>query len=237
MKSLSLPIAGVTVAEYITALGDQLIFAASGTTGNAGFKGIAPWDAHTIARDVFRKYAAKRRQQPMFSSISQEWAKRVKNHIKVEVKKYRNEVLPWIIGNSFISAVFAGFYNGSPYITIAAVTYDVSEDGKGKVQSSITKTITKPTSVMLGRNEIADELFAGKTERAQEWRKSLTPVTTDDGYAFAAIKAVEFSIENYPLVNIKGEMLPPLGGPVDAVRLRRTGGIDWIQKKENCPAN
>jgi hypothetical protein len=49
-----------------------------------------------------------------------------------------------------------------------------------------------------------------------------------------AIEAVRLSIEHYPLVNIGGRMVQPLGGPIDAVRLRRTNSLEWIQRKESC---
>jgi hypothetical protein len=130
--------------------------------------------------------------------VAQEWGRRMKKQFKLEIRKSsRKEVLSLADGKDLTSAIFATFYNDSPYIVTTAVRFD----NKGNVTFAITNTFTKPKTVFMGREIIASELFAGQTERAIRWRESLASVLTNDGYALVAIRAVEFSIDNYPLVN------------------------------------
>jgi hypothetical protein len=90
---------------------------------------------------------------------------------------------------------------------------------------------------VLGRRDVANELIAGITPRSTQWRQefAFTKVPSNDPIAIPAFEVVQVSIYHYPLVNIGGKMLPPIGEPIDLTRLRRSSGIDWIQRKENCP--
>jgi hypothetical protein len=168
------------------------------------------------------------------------WGEQVKKKLELDLIRNRQEIL-WNAtdGNTLTSAVFAGFYENSPLIVTGSITYTVAANGHIKTSFSILNIYRKPKAVMIGRTDIANELFTHQTERARKWLQDLTLRTPPgaDPVAMPAIGSVEFSIENYPLVNIGNQMLPPLGGPIDAVRLKREGGIEWIQRKPNCPSD
>jgi hypothetical protein len=234
------------VAEFddrckITALDNQLIFAASGITAYGPTDGRPLyWDSHAIAKEIFLHLSRQKATQPMPLRIAPTWGKEIKNKFKADLKRDGPKgVLFGAEGNTLTSAVFAGFYQGAPLIVTLAVRYITSTKGHTEVSDAITNVFRKPKAVQIGRVVIADELFAGKTPRAIQWRQQLAYTKAPDGdsVALPAIDAVKFSIDNYPLVNIGGKMLPPLGGSIDAVRLRLGKGIDWIQRKTNCPEN
>jgi len=225
----------------ITALGNQLIFAASGDTGYGPTNGRPLyWDSHTIAKKIFLRLSQKRATQPMPLRIAQAWGKEIKDRIQADFKRDGPEgVLFGVEGNTLTSAVFAGFYESAPLIVIAEVTYNTSAEGHVEINFAITNVFRKPKTVQIGRVDIANEFFAGKTPRSIQWRRELALAEPPDSdtVAVRAIYAVRLSIDNYPLVNIGGKMLAATGGPIDAVRLRMGNSIDWIQRKANCPDN
>ncbi|MGA2102367.1 MAG: hypothetical protein ABSG34_14760, partial [Candidatus Sulfotelmatobacter sp.] len=58
-----------------------------------------------------------------------------------------------------------------------------------------------------------------------------------DLLAFYMIEMVKLSIEHQAGEIIDGTRVETIGGPIDAVKLSRSGGIEWINRKDNCPAN
>ena len=222
----------------ITALGNQLIFAASGNTGYGPNDGRPlEWDSHTIARAVFLRLSRETATQPMPIGFAEAWGNEVKNKFQGDIERDGLEgVLFGAEGDTLTSAVFAGFDGDAPLIVTASITYSISAKGHADVAFAITDVFRRPKAVFMGRQDIADELFTGKTPRSLQWRQDLAMMRTpgDDPIALPALEALRFSIEHYPLVNIGGKMLPPIGGPIDAVRLSRANGIEWIQRKDNC---
>jgi hypothetical protein len=220
----------------ITTLGNQLIFAASGTTGyGSPERGSLYWDSHAIARNIFLRLSRKKAKQPMPIRLARAWGQEVKKKVEADLKQDgKDEVFFGVEENRLTSAVVAGFDNGSPLIVTVALMVVISARGSTNVSSAIADIFTTPRAVSLGRVDIANEIFYGKTPRAIQWRSDLALMRTGDPIAVPAIKAIEFSIEHYPLVSIGGKTLPALGGPVDAVRLSRAKGVEWIQRKDNC---
>jgi hypothetical protein len=223
----------------ITALGDQLIFAASGNTAFGPTDGHPlEWDSHTIARKIFLRLSHERATQPMPLRIATAWGKEVKNRFKADLERDGPEgVLFGAEGDTLASAIFAGFYENAPLIVTLAVTYRTLAGERVEVSFAITNVYRRPRAVQMGRADIANEFFAGQTQRSIRWRRELATAPNGDPVASLAIYAVRLSIDNYPLVNIGGKMLPPLGDPIDAVRLTPGKGIEWIQRKQNCPEN
>jgi hypothetical protein len=221
----------------INAFGDELIFAAAGTTLDKDETGVR-WDAHTIARSVFDRLSKDSVDVPLPRRFAEAWGNEVNTKLKEDLIRNPQETLQGSSDNVLISAIFAGFYDDSPLTSQVFIAYDNQLHTK-----VISNTEAGPTSLatspMHGHFEIADELFNGKTERACKWRKGLMARTPkgSDPLAFMTIDAISFSIANQRPRNIGNEMVDLIGGPIDAVRLKRTGGIDWIHRKKNCPAN
>jgi hypothetical protein len=216
----------------ITPLGG-MIFAASGNTAN-GYKGQPIfWDTHVIAKQVFVRVAQTHAAGPLLRRVANAWG--------IEVQKKYQAALKTVPADAFgledgkmTTGVFAGFYENTPLIVKVPITYEVLKKGAPKVKFKVDEA-PRGMTLTVGHNDIANEYFDGQTPRSRQWRQELPHFAkTNDGLALAAIKAVELSIQYYPLVNIEGRMVPPMGGGVDAVRLRQSG-LEWIQLKPNCP--
>jgi hypothetical protein len=221
----------------ITALGNQVIFAASGKTALPSADARIEWDSHTIARDIFRRLRAKKTNQPMPMRLAKAWGRQVQKKLELDIQRDRKETLSGVKDDLLTSALFAGFDQNAPYIVTGFITYGRAPNGSMYTHFSIGAVSRRAAAVQLGKTDIATELFAQKTERAIQWRKSLRIENADDRIAIPVISALQFSIENYPPIDLGGRMVPALGGPIDAVRLTRTQGIQWIQRKPNCPEN
>jgi hypothetical protein len=226
----------------ITALGDQLVFAATGNTayGTSDMRTIY-WDGHTIAKKLFTHLAIKRAAEPMPLRLAKAWGEEMKTKFEAEARKDSASLAFGTDDNVLAAAMFAGFLDHFPYIVITQITYRKSPQGHYSFNSEITNTFQRPINIKIGRTLIADELFDGKTPRAVQWKYSvgrlIVKSPSDDPLGLWAGEAIQYSIDHYPLVNIGGKMLPPLGGPVDIVRLRQGKGMDWIRVKDNCPKN
>jgi hypothetical protein len=223
----------------ITAFGDELIVAAAGTTYSFAQGGrVVLWDAHTIARKIFDGLSKERTQEPTPLRFAKAWGNEVKEKLKADLVRDRQETLQGVPGNLLANAIFAGFYHGSPFIVVVEITFSITDNGQIETEFSLD-TFEEPVWEMIGHSDVAYELFEGRTDRAHEWWHDMKARIRkdDDPIAFVTIDAVRFSMANQPLEKIGNEMVQPIGGPIDAVRLKRTGGIDWIQRKENCPSN
>jgi hypothetical protein len=82
-----------------------------------------------------------------------------------------------------------------------------------------------------GRSEIYTEYINRISRRAiaetNAWNALAGSPTFDE---FRAIRLVELTEALHPRHDV-------IGGPVDAVEIRRNGQIVWIKRKSNCPAN
>jgi hypothetical protein len=218
----------------ITTLGDKFIFAASGNTAYGPNGGRPYWDVHAIAKNIFADLSNEATIKSVPIDLATKWGREVKRQIEIYLKRDGpSGILEGTENSTVTSAVIAGFVDDHPLIVTVSVNYQTVGDGQISINWSIRNIFEKPNAVMLGRENIANELFSGQTQRAIEWREALK-THTGDPMATPAIEAIRFSIANYPLVSIHGQMRPPLGGPIDALRIARHGGIEWIQRKAEC---
>ena len=137
-----------------------------------------------------------------------------------------------------MNVLFAEFDHGSPLMVSGDITYSIGTNGEVETFFLFHPWTTSPVAIHLGDYELADELFSRQTPRAVAWANSLQVRKDDpDGIAVRTIEAIRFSIENHPAIDVgNGMTLRPIGGPIDAVRLSPKG-IEWLQRKPNCPKN
>jgi hypothetical protein len=224
----------------ISALGNQLIFAASGFGRYTSPDTSDAWDTHTIAKNIFVSLFHKRTAEPMPLRLAKAWGGEVKK--KLEESLARD---PQILSladegdNTLTTGLFAGFDGGSLFIVLAKITYVIDANRLITASFSIDSVIHQPDELFLGKADIAEELFEHKTDRSKRWMKDLSASThlSRDPLASNVIGTVRISIENEPAITVGHRKLVPIGGPIDAVRLRRASGIEWIQRKPNCPAD
>jgi hypothetical protein len=85
-----------------------------------------------------------------------------------------------------------------------------------------------------GLLEIAQEFGDQKSERAKNYMTwfsdQISEQTAPKQRAMTAAKLVELSILLHP-------KNAELGFPIDVLQLNKTTGVQWIQKKQNCPSN
>jgi len=157
--------------------------------------------------------------------------------VEVELRFDAENVLSTLEGNVLTSAIFAGFEDDRLFIVTARITCGGKD--KSEVRFLITDINHDPRAIFLGKDEIMQEFVAAQTERARAWNREAETQArvAGDQIAFYSIRFVQLSIQ-YDLGTIlNGNTVHDLGGPIDVVRLRQGKGIDWIQRKPNCPAD
>lgn len=218
----------------ISALGDNLIFAAAGETGVTHKSRGLSWDSRTTARDLFLRLSRQRADEPMPIRLAIAWGNEVKTKLKIEATHNKAISKGKTPGMDLTSGVFAGFYENAPLIVVGGITYEVNSGGVFDPQFSIRSIYRTPQTVILGDTAIAAKLGAPATSRSQRWIRSL-PFSPDPIARFA-IGAVNFAIQYSPTrIGGNGRYVSDIAGPVDAVRLVRFAGPEWIQIKPKCP--
>jgi hypothetical protein len=224
----------------ISAFGNSLIFAASGLASYKPPDGSAGWDTHAIAKAIFVSLSQKASAEPMPLRLGRAWVEEVKNKLKQALESDRRILsLQDTDDNKLTTGWFVDFNDGVPFVVTAQVTYAISADGHITTDSSVVGTPGIQED-FLGRSEMAEELYEQKTYRSKQWMKELVANGPPGGDTVSnnAIRTVKNSIENYPKdIQVGNQTISPIGGPIDAIKLRRLGGIEWIQRKPNCHAN
>lgn len=84
--------------------------------------------------------------------------------------------------------------------------------------------------------DILESLLPPKTDWAkatvQHWKD-----LTGDVEAQAAVQVVQLTIAREKPQAYGGKDLVPVGGPIDAVEIRPSSNIRWLQRKPDCAAN
>ena len=220
----------------VTALGNRLVFAASGfTAASSAGGGPAAWDAHSIARNLFTKLSSENKStwQPLPVRLADAWEKEVERKLVLTFKSDR-KAFANAEGDELVEVVFAWFDKGRPIILIGRIKYDIGPDGN--LYARFDKEVSLAgRSVMLGDGNIARELEYHRSARARRWMKTL-PVSRDP-VATKTIREVQFAIDHSRKIQVGGESVPVIGGQIDAVRLTQAKGIEWLKRKPNCPSD
>ena len=221
----------------VTALGNRLVFAASGFTAASSSPGGPPaWDAHTIARNLFLKLTGENENtaQPLPVRLADAWGNELERKL-VLTFNWDRKALANAEGDELSEVVFAWFDEGKPFIIVGRIKYDIGPDGNVYVRFDKRGSLGAGTSVMLGDGDIGRELDLHRTLRARRWVKTL-PVSRDP-LATRTIGEVQFAIDHSRKIRVGGESVPVIGGPIDAVRLTQDKGIEWLMRKPGCPSD
>jgi hypothetical protein len=238
----------------ITALSDNLIFAATGIVGDSSY--LLPEDLRFGATGEARKAFLSYSQKPedfldlgRVGTIASKWGAAMADHFRKAADASPANLEEWrkridlSHESGFVVGLFAGLEPDGE-ISVYSVTVDYAEPRKGFLPTEpyflrstpIPDDAPEDFSVTqaFGMSEIFDEINAGKTDRAkQEIRQSHYLQMTSFPEVFAGrqvIRMVDLTIAYDP----KQEFV---GGRIDAIELPAGGKISWIQRKENCPAN
>ena len=227
----------------ITALGNSLLFAASGYTGEGTFDAVSGrplhlrWDTHRIAREEFLRLARERETRAVPLELARAWGGRVTQRVESDLASDRNSVLASLDGDVVTSAVFAGFDEGALLTVTAQITYVLTR--RPQLRFQVINVNRSPRAVFLGEDAVAEEFVADQTKRAKAWNAEAKTEATSakDQVAFYSKRFAQLSVRYDRGKTLNGRIVHDLGGPIDVVRLRRGGGIDWIERKPNCPAD
>lgn len=223
----------------IAALGNKLVFSASNITGYGRLlSGQHAWEANAVARKEFLRLTREQTTQNLPLELAKAWGEDVKEQIRADLIRDREGVLSGIKDNVLTNGLFAGFDAGGILIVTGQVTYRITDDGKPITDFSIRNIFTKPPiKWIMGETQIADEYRFAQTPRAIRWQQEIAARFRpgEDPIAFNAIELVALTIKYHFGGATNGPLMSTVGGAIDAVRLTRTKGIQWIHRKDNCP--
>jgi hypothetical protein len=238
----------------ITALSDQLIFAATGIVGDSSY--LLPenlrFDATEEARKVFLQYS--QRPENSFDlgkvgTMASSWGTAMAKHFRAAAESSPESLQKWLKRadlaheSPFIVGVFAGLESDGE-ISVYSVNVDYVQAREGAVSAEPFFLTSMPFSddfpddfpliTPFGIPEIVHEISDGKSDRAKQElnnRQLLQKTLSAEAYARnQVIRMVDLTIAYHP----KQEFV---GGKIDAIELPRAGKVQWIQRKGNCPEN
>ena len=212
----------------VRAFGNDLIFAAAGIGGSIHTTPGLSWDSRTIARNLYLRLSREPASVPMPIRLAYAWGNEVKEKLKFEAARNTDVISSKKPGSELTSALFAGFEGNAPLIVVGAITYQSGFRGAVDTQFAIQHIYREPQTVILGGSDVAAQ-FGSQVEH---WEKSV-PFSVDPLAAWP-VSAIRFGINHSPSIISDGRTVKSIGGPIDAVRLTRDGGIQWIQIKPNC---
>jgi hypothetical protein len=234
----------------ITALSDELIFAATGIVADDSY--LIPKDlrfaAIAEARNAFMAVKSEHdnsetTDRSVVEKVADRWGRlmtmRFQDASPVRLQEWLKNVSTQH-EPAFVMGIFAGL-DSNGEIAVSTEHIDYIKPRKGSAVSVVVAPMTvspEPTEVATtegyGMTEIVREVLGGTSDFAQHAATELENLhknsPSEDYDRLMAIRLVELTIEYHPRHQF-------VGGKVDAVELRRGGKISWIQRKDNCPAN
>ncbi len=238
----------------IAALSGNFIFAATGIVGDSSYllpEGLR-FEATQEARKVFLSYS----QAPedfldlgRVGTIASRWGAAMAEHFHAAADASPADFQEWrkrielSHESAFVVGLFAGLESDGE-ISVYSVTVDYVEPKKGFLPTEPYFLRTTPVpdeapkdfslTQVFGMPEIFNEITAGKTDRAkQEIRQRHYLEMTLFPEVFArkqVIRMVDLTIAYHPKQDF-------VGGSIDAVELTSHGKVNWIQRKDGCPAD
>jgi hypothetical protein len=239
----------------ITALSDNLIFAATGIVGDSSY--LLPPDLRFEAKDEARKIFLRYSQTPKnfldlgtVGTLASDWGAAMAAHFREAAEASPASLQQWLKRvelsheSPFIVGLFAGLESDGE-ISIYSVNVDYyARPAKGQTRSEPYFLTSMPILEdfpddfpflsSFGMTEIFNEINEGRSDRAKQeinTRQLLQQTLSAEAYARSqVIRMVDLTIAYHP----KQEFV---GGKIDVIELPRAGKVHWVQRKENCPQN
>lgn len=142
-----------------------------------------------------------------------------------------NALIEGLHDRNIVTCIFArARADGGISAFVSAVDYQL--DGKDLLLLARVSPLGQGRTVFFYADDLVFEFLKGETRRASEGniqlKKGLELRHITDTAPYRLIAGVEAAI--------KWSKNPLIGGPVDAVIIRKNGQIDWLQRKESCRA-
>lgn len=223
-----------TECKLIT-FNNEIVFLSSGVTHHAhpGFY----WDTREEAKRAYSTIATQPTiEDGRAAQMAAFWASSsldsfIRWNQEEPVSLQRN-----ITYGALVAAFFGGF-DGSGRLVLweARIIYDARYPNP--IDRHVKKILEcKRNICALGRAELVAELIYGDSESARtealEWEKIASLIPQKDRPIQIVVRLVELTIKKR---NATG--LNDVGGPIDAVELRKDASIHWYASKVNCKQN
>jgi hypothetical protein len=218
----------------IVKLSDQLVFAASGLSGRPGITkapGSDTWNANDIARQEYTAMGKKHNDQ-WIQKLAAAYGARLSGQINHDLRLEPDGPLMTYLAKhgGGGAAVFAGFDEQLQRVMVE-VTVGI-QGPSARVVGYTTKLLPNDDAggtEVLGDTAIAQELAAGRTQRAQEWHSAmlLQPpgLSLKDRLLIGAESVAEWTAKYDPDL---------VGGPIDVILVTRKRGVTWVRRKPAC---
>ena len=218
----------------IVVLSDQFVFVASGLSGRpaiAKSPGSRPWNVDDIAREEYTALGKERTDQ-WIQKVAAAYGERLSSQINQDLQFAPIPPLMDYLtkqGGGGAAAVFAGFDEKHQRVVVEVkVSIQVPGSHVGYTTKLLPGDSTEGTEVV-GDTAIAQELAAGRTERAREWRSALLlqppGQSLKDRLLVAAESVAEWTAKYDP---------NQVGLPIDVILVTRNRGVTWVRRKTAC---
>ncbi|MGB8540077.1 MAG: hypothetical protein WCD49_00435 [Candidatus Acidiferrales bacterium] len=211
----------------IVRLDDRSVFTAAGNIIHAR-NGRALWNAQKEAIHAFQE-AESTGNARLLRTAARNWGEHMVATINQALKDDPAGSKLMLDKNIFLTGVFLGFENGSTAMYQVEIVFDSSTQ-LAKENFYTEHHTTAIEFGALGRNEIVNEVVAGKTHFARaeqrKWAAAERSIPVRDRDVRWAIRLVQLTMEYHP-------QRTDVGGPIDALEITRRG-IRWIERKPGC---
>ncbi len=211
----------------IVKLDNHSVFTAAGNIIHAA-AGRVFWDAQKEASNTFKE--AQRSGSPrLLKTAARNWGDHMTAGINEALTADPSGSTQMLEDNIFLTGVFAGYENGSTAMYQVEIVFDPAVR---RARQKFHIEHPQPTIHFgaLGRNEIVNEVVAGKTHFAKaeerKWAASERNFPLRDRDVRWAIRLVQLTMAYHP-------RKIDVGGPIDALEITRRG-IRWIERKPGC---
>jgi len=226
----------------ITALNDKLIFGAAGLTKFLPIGGIVGWDVVRDARAALADIKIRDRDNPgdFMGRVASNFGARARTNIS---KSFPRNLIPGLVDNKVL---VGGYFIGSDEVgnlTIFEVfVREKIKDGSRGFGFTTTKIVASKEAIYftnIGESDVFDEFVAGKSQRSLVWRQQIRTYARQHGIADIDMAEAMMLVDltgSYGQEKVSDRSTVQLvGGPTDAIELRRGKGVQWVQRKPNCP--
>jgi hypothetical protein len=219
----------------ILKLSDQFVFAASGLEAHPGIAktlGSNAWNVKDIAKQEYAALGKKHTDQ-WIQKLAAAYGERLSGQINHDLKlePTGGPLMTYLTKHQGGgAAVFAGFDEKLQRV-IVEVKVAIQSPGARSVGYT-TKLLPSDSAggtEVLGDTAIAQELAAGRSQRAQEWRSAMllqSPAgSLKDSLIVGAESVAEWTAKYDPGL---------VGGPIDVILVTRKRGVTWVRRKQSC---
>jgi len=222
----------------VAAFGNNLVFVDAGTAGFIEMPHVQGWDNIEEARAAYRSVLSKNSTiRGHVEDVLGEWARDITNRFNDMGTRYPDQFQAAVNPQgTLVDAFFGGEGSDGTLVLYGVSIHPTSHGSTVATADGGQKGCPYDSFCAVGRGDNMIEFAAGRTERARRenssWH-SAGPYSNDSfEYSMSrAIHMVELTIQ------YQGAGVNEVGGPIDAVQLRRIGGTvqaKWYTRKKNC---